>query len=453
MGAMVLVALPDPAAAGGAPIFESYITSGLSAPIGIVNADDGSGRLFVHQQGGALRVIRNDTLQTPPFLTLNASTSCRRSPSAAPETVGFASGGERGLLGVAFHPGYEANGYVFVSFSDVNGDSVVARFTNSTPASDTLVDSTPTSCVMFLRVDQDGANHNGGNILFGPDGFLYFALGDGGGGGATPGSFGSNDGCDRAQTLDPANLSSSNNCAADANFATGGGNANSRALLGKMLRINVDAPTAAGSTTLCSAWPDGSANYSIPAGNPFIGADVNNACDEVWAYGLRNPWRSSFDRETDDLFIGDVGQGAVEEIDFEPPATGGRNYGWRCFEGNSNTGLCTMLPVGTTAPIITYGHSAGRCSITGGHRYRGPVTAAVGQYFYGDYCTGEIWVSTFNGSNWSQPGTPFQDFGDNLLSFGEDEAGELYAVNGSQIWRLNGDRSENAFFLDGFEDP
>jgi glucose/arabinose dehydrogenase len=443
----------EAAAPEGASGFVSYLSSGLSSPIGLMHAGDGSGRLFVIQQGGAVRVVVNDVLQATPLLTLTnavgAATQCRPSPTAALATVGFTSGGERGLLGLAFHPDFAANGRLFVSFTDANGDTLVARFTMSDPQANQLSASDLASCVSVLRVDQDFTNHNGGGIDFGPDGYLYVGLGDGGSGG---------DPCRRGQTISPNQLPAfdANNtaCPADAAFVNSGGNPDSRALLGTMMRLDVNASTAAGTNGLCASAADGSANYSIPAGNPFAGADPASACDEIWAYGLRNPWRWSFDRATGDMFIGDVGQNAVEEVSFEPAASaGGLNFGWNLCEGNANhfgTGCATP---GLTAPIITYSRSGGRCSITGGYRYRGPVLDAQGRYFFGDYCTGQIWASDLNGGTWSQPvqaGNVFQTLAFGLTSFGEDEIGRLYVMQGSTsvgftIWRLQGEETQPPF--------
>lgn len=427
--------------------FVSHVT-GLSAPVGLTHAGDGSGRLFIIQQSGAVRVVVGDVLQPAPLLTLRNTapvTQCRPAPASPLVDVGFTSGGERGLLGLAFHPNFASNGQVFVSFTDANGDSYVARYTMLDPQANGMTVDDLATCLTILRVDQDFTNHNGGGIGFGPDGYLYFGLGDGGS---------SNDPCNRGQTINPNQLAANdgNNagCPADANFTVSGGIADSRALLGSMLRIDVNASTAAGSNGLCASAANGSANYAIPADNPFVGADP--ACDEIWAWGLRNPWRWSFDRATGDLFIGDVGQNTQEEISFEPAASGGGlNFGWKLCEGTAGGGCGTP---GLTAPIITYLTSAGGCAVTGGYRYRGPVLNAQGRYFFADYCGGGVWTSTFNGSSWTQPvgGPMFQSLGFGITSFGEDEAGNLYAVQGSQIWRLQGEEEDiDRIFANGFE--
>ena len=316
--------------------FQNYV-GGLSGPIGVMNAGDGSGRLFVIQQGGAIRVIRNGALLPAAMLTLANSgqdlVTCSYPGAGAPVTVGFTGGGERGLLGLAFHPNFENNGRVFVSITDQNGDSILLRYAMATPAADVMTPADKATCTVVLRVDQDFGNHNGGNIAFGPDGNLYFGLGDGGSGG---------DPCNRAQTLAPADLSGSasggvgDDCAADTSFlntpAAANGDPDSRALQGKMLRLNVDAVTATPGTAMCGEPRLGlEAAYAIPVGQPSSsGGPIAAACDEVWSYGLRNPWRWSFDRQTGDLLIGDVGQGSIEEVDFEVASVGGANYGWRC---------------------------------------------------------------------------------------------------------------------------
>ncbi|OPZ11587.1 MAG: Quinoprotein glucose dehydrogenase B precursor [Alphaproteobacteria bacterium ADurb.BinA280] len=426
--------------------FESWISSGLSSPIGLTHAGDGSGRQFIIQQSGAVRVVRNGVLQGTPLLTVGTGFSCTYPGDVSATSVGFVSGGEQGLLGLAFHPQFESNGRLFLSISDSAGDTMMVRFAMSNPAADVMSAGDLQSCTVILRADQDFTNHNGGNIVFGPDGYLYLGLGDGGSGG---------DPCSRAQTLDPSTLvNTGSSCPADATYSNNGGDPQSRALLGKMLRLDADGTTAAGSGLLCGRPRMAhSAEYAIPPSQPGAATgSISSACDEVWAYGLRNPWRFSFD-VAGNMIIGDVGQNQIEEIDFEPANTGGRNYGWRCREGastfNSGTPYCNDPLVTATfiEPVLTYTHGGGGCSVTGGFRYRGEVLATRGKYFFGDYCTGEVWTST--------PGTPWStaiDFGAalgfGLTSFGEDEVGELYMLHGSTIYRLNGARG---LFYDGFE--
>lgn len=437
------------------PQFVSYL-SGFNTPIGIFHSGDSTGRLFVIQQGGQVRVVRDGSLRTAPLLSLSSSSTCLYPGNPKTSVVGFTSGGERGLLGLAFHPQFAGSGAgrgrLFVSFTDQSGDSMLVRYTMADPAADTLSAPDLATCTVILRVDQDYANHNGGHIAFGPGGYLYFGLGDGGSGG---------DPCQRAQTLNPSDLASfdgvDSGCPADAAYTGNGGDPNSRALLGKMLRLDVNTTTAALSAgNLCGRPRVGQpVEYGIPIGQPgSADGSLSTACDEVWSYGLRNPWRWSFDRSNSDLLIGDVGQGNVEEVNYEPVSQGGRNYGWRCREGNTdyNTAGCGSPVVAFTEPVLAYSHAGGRCSITGGYVYRGSVLGVQGRYFYGDYCTGEVWAATQSGGSWSTPGSVFQNLANPLASFGEDQQGDLYATQGGEIWILDGPRAPgDPIFLNGFE--
>ena len=347
------------------PITPQPFVSGLSAPVEIAHANDSSGRLFVVEQGGRIRVIRNGLLLSTPFLDLSAA-------NGGP----VRTGGEQGLLGLAFHPAYASNGRFYVFYtralgSDPGNEIVIQRF-NRSPSNPDLADASSGSIVLTIAHPQF-TNHNGGKLAFGPDGYLYIGVGDGGGGG---------DPFNAAQSLGD--------------------------LRGKILRIDVD----------------GGAPYAIPPTNPFG--------NEIWAYGLRNPWRFSFDRLTGDLFIGDVGQGAWEEIDFEPRGSGGgRNYGWRIFEGthcfNPPSG-CSLA--GHVPPIIEYGHdSSGGFSVTGGYRYRGGALPALsGFYLYGDFVSDRVWAAEPSGSGGGWVTTEVATV-PNISTFGEDENGELYAAN------------------------
>jgi glucose/arabinose dehydrogenase len=433
------------------PQFVPYLSSGLSSPIGIGHAGDNSNRIFIIQQGGQIRVIQDNALLTEPFLNLTNTSTCRYPGDTTASTVGFTSGGERGLLGLAFHPQFggtgSGRGKVFVSFTDQNGDSMIVRYTLSDPSSSVMPTEDLGSCVVVLRVDQNFSNHNGGHIAFDSNGYLFFGLGDGGSGG---------DPCNRAQILNPTELPTFDgadaSCPPSSAFTSNGGDPNSRALLGKMLRLDVNNTTAAPQTGSLCGRPraDQPTEYAIPTGQPSTeGGAIASACDEVWSYGLRNPWRWSFDRSNGDLLIADVGQGSIEEVNYEPINTSGRNYGWRCREGGSdfNTSNCASPVVAFTQPVITYSHTGGRCSITGGYVYRGSISSLRGQYFYGDYCSGEVWASNNTGTSWSTPTSVFQTLGGTIASFGEDEAGSLYVTRGSQIWIL---RSE-VIFTNGFE--
>lgn len=331
---------------------------GLDTPIGLANAGDGSGRLFVIEKGGAIRVVQAGEVLAEPFLDLRDRVN--------------ASGSEQGLLGLAFHPGYAANGFFFVDYTDQAGDTVVSRFrvtadpNRADPASEEIV----------LTQRQPAGNHNGGHLAFGPDGYLYIALGDGGGAGDTYGN---------GQNL--------------------------QSWLGTLLRIDVD-----------------ELPYSVPPDNPFVGDSA--ALDEIWAYGLRNPWRFSFDRATDDLYIADVGQNQYEEIDFEPASSpGGENYGWPIMEGlHCYPEGANCDPSGLVLPVAEYDHSQG-CSVTGGYVYRGEAFPAMqGVYFFADWCSGLLW-GLAPGPDGGWQSALLLDADGNIASFGEGEAGELYAVD------------------------
>jgi hypothetical protein len=346
------------------------LAAGLARPVSIVNAGDGSGRLFIVLQGGEVVVHDGTQVLPTPFLDVSSLVSCC---------------GERGLLDIAFHPNYAGNDLFFISYTDTLGDSVIARYEVS--ADPNLAD--PGSGAILLTVVQPFTNHNGGQIQFGPDGYLYIGMGDGGAGG------------------DPSNL------------AQDPGD-----LRGKLLRIDIDPGPA----------------YAVPPDNPYVG--VIGARAEIWALGLRNPWRFSFDRLTGDLFIADVGQGRREEVDFQKTGSpGGENYGWRLMEGS----ICFNPSVGCNTgslvlPILEYDHSDGNCSITGGYRYRGTETPeAEGLYFYADFCAGRIWAAAERkNGNWKA--TEVLDTEFNITSFGEDEAGELYfahlASSNGAIYRM-----------------
>ena len=405
--------------------------SGFSGALSLKNAGDGSNRLFIVQQNGIIRVVDGSgQLLLTRFVDISDDGSNLVTTSAS----------ERGLLDIAFHPEFAVNGLFYLHYSDNTdcnidideppcGDTVVAEF--SVTADPNVASNTPTRII--LTVTQDFGNHNGGGMNFGPDGYLYLGLGDGGSG---------NDPCNRSLTLDPADIISGGSCESDQSVA----------LLGKMLRIDVDTEGVVANDNFCGNFVSsgGLAPYAIPDENPFDG--MSNRCGEVLLYGLRNPWRSSFDRLTGDLWIGDVGQNSTEEISFlEWPLAGDDNLGWKTCEGStlrgSSTTPCENELPNSILPVIEYptGLTFGR-SITGGYRYRGPVTSLFGQYIFGDAVTGRIWFATESGGNWS-----FEQFGSSVgsvRSFGEDEQGNLYVVTGNDILRFNGDF---AIFADGFE--
>ncbi len=344
--------------------------SGLTTPVCITHAGDS--RLFVVDQHGQILLLNAVGNVNPvPFLDI---------------TNRVVYGGERGLLGIAFHPNYKNNGYFYVNYVGKGDSTHISRFSVNATNPDR---ADPASELNLMTIYQPFSNHNGGDLSFGPDGYLYIGLGDGGSGG-DPGN--------RAQNL--------------------------MVLLGKMLRIDVDHGNP----------------YTIPATNPFYAS--LSARNEIWAYGLRNPWRFSFDRFTGDLWIADVGQGSFEEINYQPASgTGGENYGWRCYEGNTayNTDGCNA-PSNYTFPVYAYPHGA-ECSVTGGYVYRGSATSPFyGYYFFADYCSDKIWTLHKVSDNWVAE-TFGQFTGNNFSSFGEDSAGNLYVagLTSGKIYRITDD--------------
>lgn len=333
----------------------SPFAGGFSRPVEITHAGDG--RLFVVEQAGRIRIFQRGAIFAQPFLDITSRVSCC---------------GERGLLGLAFPPDFAVSGFFFVNYTNLNGNTVIARYRLSASSPDR---ADPGSETIVLTIPQPFSNHNGGQLRFGPDGMLWIGMGDGGSGG---------DPMQNGQSLDT--------------------------LLGKLLRIDV------------SQLP-----YGIPSDNPFVGQPGTRP--EIWSYGWRNPWRFSFDSVTEDLFVGDVGQNQWEEIDHEPAsAEGGRNYGWRLMEGAH----CFNPPSGCNdgtlvLPIAEYDHSQG-CSITAGFRYRGrSISALEGVYIYGDFCSGRIWGARETAEGWTSTllmNTPLM-----ISAFGQDPAGELYVAD------------------------
>lgn len=356
-----------PAAAQQLPLVS--IASGLQTPIDIANAGDGSGRLFIAQKDGVVRIVRDGALQGGSLLDIGDL---------------VLAGDERGLLGIVFHPQFAATRFLYVNYTrKPDGATVIARYRVPPETPDAADES---SMTILLVVDQPYANHNGGALRFGPDGLLYIGLGDGGGG---------NDPQNRAQ--DPTSL------------------------LGKMLRIDVD----------------GASPYAIPPGNPYAGGGGR---PEIWATGLRNPWRYAFDPRNGDLWIGDVGQDQVEEVDVVPPGAPPPNFGWRVMEGDR----CTNLGGGPTCnapvytlPVVQYPHGEG-CSITGGEVNLGTgLPAYYGSFLFADFCNGKVWAAV--GSH--AAGYVRQSVGNagfQVSAFGRDEAGEIYVADygGGRVLRL-----------------
>ncbi|MFZ0547354.1 MAG: PQQ-dependent sugar dehydrogenase [Candidatus Promineifilaceae bacterium] len=348
--------------------------TGLSGPVGLTNAGDS--RLFAIEQAGRIRVIQsNGTVLPTPFLDISARVD--------------SGGDELGLLGLAFHPNYASNGYFYVNYTNTTSGTRRTRISRFSVTGNPNV-ADPNSEVILLTVTQPFTNHNAGKINFGVDGYLYIPLGDGGSGG---------DPNNNAQTL--------------------------TTLLGKITRIDVD--SGPGVSPDCVGIGTGS--YTIPNSNPLIDG-AGSTCDEIWAIGFRNPYQSSFDRVTHDLYVGDVGQSNWEEVDHQPAnSTGGENYGWRCYEGNHAYNTSGCLPMNNyTFPVFEYANEPGSSAIIGGHVYRGSIYPnMVGHYFLADSYSGDFWdLDTDNG--WAS--TMHTNLtGCCYVSFGEDMNGEIYVVN------------------------
>jgi glucose/arabinose dehydrogenase len=338
--------------------------SGLERPVALTYAPGDSAHLFVIEQPGAIRVIEDGHVLAQPFLDVR-------------DRVG-SSGNEQGLLGLAFHPNYAENGYFYVNYTDKGGDTNIARFQVT---ADPLV-ADPDSETQLLFVQQPYANHNGGGIAFGPDGYLYFGLGDGGSAGDPQGN---------AQSLNT--------------------------YLGKLMRIDVD-----------NGDP-----YAVPSDNPFVNG---GGLPEIWAYGLRNPWRFSFDTATGALYIADVGQNQWEEIDAAPGNPGGLNYGWKYYEATHPYEGSPPADLNPVMPVAEYDHGQG-CSVTGGYVYRGSALPAFnGVYLYGDYCSGTVW-GLLQAANGEWQNQLLFASGAQIASFGENQDGELYLLDlGGSILKL-----------------
>jgi glucose/arabinose dehydrogenase len=351
----------------------------IAQPVLAIGAGDGSGRLFIVQKTGRIRIVKNGALLPTPFLDISGIVS---------------QGGEQGLLGLAFSPGFKTNHRLYVNYTNLAGDTIVREYRTSAGNPD-VVD--PSTARHVLTVDQPYDNHNGGMLAFGKDGYLYIGMGDGGSGG-DPGN--------RAQNVNQ--------------------------LLGKILRINVNGYSKA-------------RGYLIPPSNPYVG---RTGADEVWQIGVRNPWRYSFDKATGALWIGDVGQGTWEEVDRVVPTSKtagpgrGVNWGWHVMEGNH----CFQPASGCNTknkalPLTEYSHAAnGRCAITGGYVYRGTaIPSLAAWYVFGDYCSGEVWAVS---STAARPATPVRlvgtGTGRNISGFGQDDANELYLcdLNGA-VYRID----------------
>jgi glucose/arabinose dehydrogenase len=360
-----VVITPEPA---GYKAVVAFSKLSFSSPVDFTHANDGTNRLFVVEQKGIIQFFENDAATDKKSVFLDIASR-------------VASGGEMGLLGLAFHPNFKQNGYFFVNYTrnSPSRQTVIARFKANAQTAD------PSSETILFTFDQPYSNHNGGQIAFGPDGFLYIATGDGGSGG------------------DPQNYAQ-----------------NRKSLLGKMLRVDVDATDRG--------------NYGIPKDNPYVKSSEGFS-EEIYAYGLRNPWRFSFDSVTKNLWVGDVGQNKVEEIDV---VTKGGNYGWRIKEANNcynASGDCNKTDL--IAPVWSYEQGNDGYSVTGGRVYRGKtLTDIVGKYICGDYVSGKIWALTYDGKTVTK-----SDLITNVSTvsaFGEDANGELYICDyaGGKIYVL-----------------
>ena len=404
-----------------------------SSPVAVRNARDGSNRLFIVEKGGVIKILKNSSVLPTPFLTVPVSTSS-----------------EQGLLGLAFHPQFASNGRFYVSYTRSGGtvlgtsaDQVLAEYQVGVGTPDV---ANPASRREILAIPDTRSNHNGGDLHFGPDGYLYYSMGDGG------------------EQYDPNEFAQNLWVKAVGPMTA----LKDYYLLGKILRIDINNTTPArlgpfygergtalsAQGELCAARV-GAANFAVPVDNPFVGS--TNTCDEIYHYGMRNPWRFSFDRRTGEMFIADVGQDAFEEVDVAPARTP-QNFGWKCFEGfaaNSTAGACSPLPANITPPILAYAHGNGpggfRCSIGGGYRYRGPIAQMQGLYAYNDYCSGEIWFAQKSAAGtWTT--SVWRDNNGSPVGFGEDEVGNLYLIdiNGT-ISRFSSASDNDFLFGNGAE--
>ncbi|MGI9037886.1 MAG: PQQ-dependent sugar dehydrogenase [Gemmatimonadota bacterium] len=357
--------VPDPGADpdAGSGLVLAPVLDGLQRPVHLISPP-GDERIFIVEKGGLVRILENGALLPAPFLDLQAVVSVS---------------GEQGLLSLAFHPDYATNGSFFVDYTDTEGDTRVERYQVS--ADPDVAD--PGSARLVLSIAQPFGNHNGGHILFGPDGMLYIAAGDGGAAG------------------DPQ-----------------GNGQNRETRLGAILRVDVD-----------TAEP-----FAIPADNPFV--DSAPFLPEIWLWGLRNPWRLAFDPATGDLYVADVGQSQREEITVVSPVDGGANLGWNVVEGSTCYAAAGCTPANFTLPQVEYTHDDG-CSITGGHVYRGPIEDLRGVYFYSDYCFG--WLRSFRLVGGAATESVEWDVANvgNITSFGEDAAGNLYALTEQAVYRID----------------
>lgn len=424
------------------------VTQGLDLPVQVVNAGDGSNRLFIVGLRGKVWVLDPGatTVRATPFIDIPVCPNPPSPPNPPPPPLCVLTNYENGLMGMAFHPDYETNGLLYIHYIDYQDDSVFARVrvSQTDPNVADLATLTP-----ILRIDHGFIYHRGGDLAFGPDGYLYIPMGDGSNQG---------DPCRRGQTLTPAQLAQndprSGDCPADANFVGPLANSRSRALLSKVIRIDVNGTTPAGTNELCGANADGSAPYAIPPTNPYAGgAGVAGACDETFSYGWRNPFRFSIDAEYGLMFLGDVGNNSQEEISADSlTGSGNRDFGWSNCEGTQSgpNGNCA----GSVPPVFPYPRSSGLgSSVTGGFVYRGPIWGLRGIYVWSDFTTGIIsFLRRPVPPSTAWTNTVWRDTPQALVSFGIGENGELYTVDigGGRIWRFSS-AQVGVLFASGFD--
>ncbi|MEO7323323.1 MAG: PQQ-dependent sugar dehydrogenase [Dokdonella sp.] len=398
----------------------------FAQPIAITAPRNGNGRVFVVERCGDIRIVKNGALLATAFLSIDVS-----------------CGGEQGILGLAFDPAFASNGTFYVTYtapssdpqSGASQDQVLARY-SVTPANADVANATG---AVILRVPDIADNHNGGDLHFDSQGYLNWSMGDGGVQG-DPNGFAQ---CTGRKKESPA-----------ACYDVGTGSGPTYYLLGKIIRLNVHATTASAPANFCGATPGQPAPYAIPPGNPFVDvAQHPQDCAEIFNWGFRNPFRFSIDRQTGDMLIGDVGQNAYEEIDFQAAGSVGQNFQWNQCEGlhaYPGGGPGCTGPTGSIKPKLDYPHN-GTCAVTGGYVYRGPITRLRGQYVFSDTCSGDIYVVANAGpavSAWTYEtlaGTP----GMSTYSFGEDAQGNLYVADGNgPVYRFS---SADSIFADGFD--
>jgi glucose/arabinose dehydrogenase len=440
VGVLSLINMPSTAQIAPPDLTLQTVAQGFSEPLTIRNAGDGSNRLFVVGRRGRVDVLMPGSATPLPTPFLNIPVCSGNPPPQPCVRTDY----ENGLLGLAFHPQFASNGYVYINYNDRYDDTVIARLQVSASNANQLDIATITP---ILRLDMGFRYHRGGDLAFGPDGYLYIPVGDGSDQG---------DPCRRGQTLTPAQLAANNGnnsaCPSDPDFTGVNANANSRALLSKVIRIDVDNVTVAGNNELCGSNTDGSAAYAIPPTNPYAGTNGGmGVCDETFSYGWRNPFRFSIDQVTGEIFLGDVGYDSQEEVSLDRvDGSGIRDYGWSNCEGTHPVhGTCN----GSAPPIFSYARGTGHgSSVSGGYVYRGDIYSLQGVYIFGDFTSGRIFflrrpvppATAWTFSLWL-------DTSALIAGFGEDEQNELYVVDyNGRVQRFHSNQI-GALFAGSFE--